>query len=379
MKLQRNVIFFVILFSFFIFGAIGLYYSLFIKTQPGREIVITVQKKLNADKHIALVKQGQIEGYQFWVYENTQYPCGKSGNHEFIVLQKNEGKDKRNLFVRFHGGGFGFYKSDGTYMSIPANRTDLLYAEKERNNLFSSILDDGLVKLMRENQAWRIMMPSYCSHDLYFGRGQYSPYDGFARWGYAAAQSAIDFVKEKFPTDKIVTAGSSAGSYGAFYNGYKRTDVAGIVMDSNSILFSTSRNYCMKDIPTWCGDKNICDCYDQGKRCLENGSERINFQIGQDEPKTLIEHGQVHTPLYFIWNLHDKFFGDLYGMQNSSSNYQTTHDTVVTNNPGGKSKAQMISVTDPSAPNKSYDLHSPTEYDSLWTTDVYNWIMSLVK
>ena len=341
--------------------------------------VIPDKKEATNNKDIVLVKSGQLEGYNFWLYENTKYPCGKSGNHEFVVLQKGEAKDKRNLFVRFHGGGFGFYKSDGIYTANPPNLVNQLYAEKERSGLFSSVLGDGLAKSIRETPGWRIMTPSHCSHDFYFGTGQYSKDDGFARWGFSAAQAAIDFTEKEFPIIKTVAGGSSAGSAGAFYNGFNRNEVVGIVMDSNANDFSTAINYCTQNIAVCCGDKSSCDCYDQGRRCMEIGAERINFKLGQDEPRIMIEQDKINKPIYYIWNQHDQYLGGQFGSQNPSYFYQPTHDVVVKYNPGGKSIAKMVCVTNPARPEKLCYIHSPTKYDNPETTAVYNWIVSLVK
>ena len=337
------------------------------------------KKVATSNKDIQLIKNGTIEGYNYWLYENTKYPCGKSGNHEFVVLQKGETKDKRNLFIRFHGGGFGFYKSDGTYTANPPNLVNQLYAEKERSGLFSSVLGDGLAKLIRETPGWRIMTPSYCSMDLYFGTGQYNQYDGFARLGFLAAQAAIDFTEKEFPTIKTVTGGSSAGSSGAFYNGYNRNEVVGMVMDSNSTDFSTSINYCTQNIATCCGNVSSCECSDQGRRCMEIGAERINFKLGQDEPRIMIQQGKINKPLYYIWNQHDQYLGGQFGSQNPSYFYQPTHNAVVKYNPGGKSIAKMVCVTNPARPENQCSIHSPTKYDNPETTVVYNWIVSLVK
>lgn len=326
------------------------------------------------DKNIKLIKEGTKDGYYYWLYENTKYPCGKSGNHEFLVFQKGGSKDKRNLLVRFHGGAAGFFKSDGSYVPKEGFKA-FLYAKKERGVMFNTALGDGLTKLFREQDDWRVLVPSYCSHDFYIGKGQYSEFDGFSRWGYFAAQEAINFVQEKFLTDKIITYGTSAGASGAFYHGYQRNNVMGIVMDSNSMDLSSMKTNCERGISTCCGkDVDICECFDLGKSCVEMMAERVGFELGKDEPHLMIERDEINKPIYFIWNTNDRY----YKGENAKYYMENLDKNIKLFNPGGKSVAKQVCVTCPNCKNPC-TVHSPTKQNIDETYEVYHWINSLIE
>ncbi len=332
------------------------------------------EEKSQTNQDIKLIKQDQIDGFNYWLYENTKYPCGKSGNHEFVILQKGETKDARNLFVRFHGGGFGFYKSDGTNIA-PKSSTGQLYAETERKNLFGSVLEDGLSKLIRNSTAWRIMTPSYCSHDLYLGTGQYSELDGFARWGFSAAESAIDFTESEFPSTKVFTGGTSAGASGAFYHGITRDEVIGIIMDSNSMDLTSVITSCEQNISSCCGTTDICQCLDQRKSCISILAERIGFKLGEDEPRLMVASGKVNKPIYYIWNENDLNFGGL----NAKSFFMPTHEEITRYNPGGQSIAKQVCVSSSKKATNPCSVHSPTKLDAPETSEIFDWIQTLSK
>lgn len=321
--------------------------------------------------NIVLREKGTRNGYNYWLYENKRYPCGKSGNHEFLVLQKGESVDERNLLAGFHGGFAGFYKSDGSY--VPDDSYTLfLYAEKEREVMFKSALSDGLVKLFRDRDEWRVLVPSYCSHDFFMGKGEYSKIDGFSRWGYLAAKEAIDFTQEQFPTDKMVTYGVSAGTSGAFYHGYQRDNVIGIVMDSNSMDLTAIIANCGEGISTCCKDADICKCSDLSRGCVEILAERIGFRIGEDEPHLLIKAGKVKKPIYFIWNKNDGF----YKKENTKYFMVNLDQAIKEFNPGGKSVAKEVCVTCSGC--EACTVHCPTAYMGEESNNVGNWITSLI-
>ncbi len=322
--------------------------------------------------NIKLIGEGTIEGYNYWLYENEKYPCGKSGNYEFLVIQKGAKIDKRHLFVRFHGGAAGFYYNDGSsYWPEPKFAKQMLYADRERLNLLSAVLGDGLTKLIRENRQWRILAPSYCSHDFYIGKGQSNSVDGFSRWGYFASKDALDFTSSEFSTDKIVTTGTSAGASGAFYHGYQRKNVVGIMMDSFAGGFAAMNDACKSNIhPYYQGWPCVCN----EKTCVEVLAERIGFNPGTDEPLLLINQGSVNTPIYLIWNKNDAVFN----YENAHLQFDNLQMTIERKNPGGKSVAKEVCVDNPATPKRKCTIHSPTMYDLPETQEVYDWVISLV-
>jgi len=323
-----------------------------------------------SNKDIVLKSSGIKDGYNYWLFENTKYPCGKSGNHQFLVLQKGASNDQRHLNVRFKGGAAGFFLNDGVTYFPSQGLTSILYVDKEVTEMFATALDDGLAKLVRARSDWRIMVPSYCSHDFYIGTGQFNQIDNFARWGYPAAKAAIDFTQSKFPTDVIVTSGTSAGASGAFFHGYNRPNVVGIVMDSNADDLLSMRNNCAKGI--WPYTKEwACQC--DGKICADTLAERIGFKIGTNEPYLMVKKGLVNKPVYLIWNQYDQTWNG----QNAHLQFDNLMQALKTYNPGGKSVGKMVCVTNP-ATNKPCFVHSPTKYDTPETTAVFNWMLSLV-
>ena len=161
-----------------------------------------------------------VPGYYYRVYENANYPCGSQGHHQFMVIDSQVGTDTRkHLFVKFLGGAVGFWYDNGAggQAYYPNERATGLLTESYSYNMFfraalSQEFANGVTKRFRDNDGFRTLVPSYCSHDLYHGSGEYSAVDGFSRWGYSAAMAAVDYVQAHFSTDKVITYGGSAGA-----------------------------------------------------------------------------------------------------------------------------------------------------------------------
>ncbi len=227
------------------------------------------------------------------------------------------------------------------------------------------------MKLVRDNQNWRVLAPSYCSHDFYIGKGQSNAVDGFARWGYYASDEALNFVASEFSTDKIVTTGTSMGASGAFYHGYKRDDVVGIMMDSASMDLSAILEAYKGGLQPLNTEWAVqCD----GVLCGIKLVERTGFKFGIDEPHLLIQKDQVQKPIYFIWNRHDFLYNF-----NAEISMRNLHETINKYNPGGKSVAKEVCVSNPVTPRRKCTIHSPTKYDIPETEEVYKWVLSLVE
>lgn len=371
--LRRFILFFLLGFSLILghilaaYDHVGPYFSRPVGTSVSSE-------EGSNQKNVTLIDTGVIRGYHWWLYRNSSYPCGRSGFHELLVLQKGDEKNVRNLLVYFHGGGVGLFKKDGTYNS-PDNLKNMLYAERERKTLFGSALGDGLVKIFREEKNWRILVPSYCSHDFYFGKGEYSADDGFQRWGYLAAKQAIDFTEEEFPTAKVITYGTSAGASGAFYLGYQRKEVAGIVMDSNSMDLSSMKENCQKGISTCCSNySDVCAGYKRGGDGMKVVAERIGFILGKDEPHIIIQKHEVDKPIYYIWNQNDQY----YKKENAKYYFLNLHNAIQKYNPQGKSVARKVCISNPANKDLPCTVHSPSKFDTQETRRIAKWINSLL-
>jgi hypothetical protein len=218
------------------------------------------------------------------------------------------------------------------------------------------------------------MVPSYCSHDLYHGTGEYDPIDGFSRYGFLAAMSAVDYVQQHFNTLKLITYGGSAGAAGSFYIGKDQDNVAGIIMDSQAVDLSAISDACHDGFNVF-GGSYPCFCPEGAGTCMEVLAPRIGFTFNQDEPYRYVETG-FNKPIYLVWNERD---ASIY----AHLQYDNLHNAIVTYNPGSNSIANKVCITDPrSEPGPICNLHVPSAYDYGETIplvdEIYAWILSLV-
>lgn len=314
------------------------------------------------------VKDAQGHTFNYWLYTNSAYPCGQQGYHQFLVLQSGATVNLRNLLISHRGGAAGFYYNNRASY-FPTNAfTVFLTQSDNQTGMFGHALDNGVPKLVRNNTAWRVLVPSYCSHDLYYGRGQFNAEDGFARWGYLADAAAIQYTTAHFPTQKIVTYGTSSGASGAFYQGIAQPGVVGIVMDSDAVDTESIVKACQAAIQPYETDWP-CTC--QGATCAVTLSSRIGFTINDDEPYLKIQRGEVSRPIYLVWDQYDQ----VWNFSEAHLQFDNLMRAIQQHNPGGKSIGSMVCVTvkDPCA------VHSPTLDDTPPATSVYNWILSLTK
>jgi hypothetical protein len=316
-------------------------------------------------------------GYYYRIYENAQYACGSQGYHQFMVL--DDGVDTgtpKHLFVKFLGGGVGFWYLDESNQRIyfPNERAvGLLSAEYSHNMFFRAGLSEehagGVTKRFRENSDFRILMPSYCSHDLYHGTGEFNDIDGFNRWGYSAAMDAVDYVQQNFSIKQIVTYGGSAGAAGSFYVGKDQDHVAAIIMDSQAVDLSAISEACNDGYNVF-GNAYPCFCPDGGETCMEVLAPRIGFEFLKDEPYQYVEKG-FNKPIYYVWNERD---ASIY----AHLQFENLHHAIEQYNPGGHSVANKVCITDPrTPPGPTCNLHVPSGYDFPETIslveEIYNW------
>ena len=321
-----------------------------------------------SEDRITQVDSGTVRGYSYWVFNQADFPCGKQGDHQFMVLQKGTVRDNRNLLVRFTGGFAGFFYpyGQGSKNYFPDQSfVSLLSAD----SYFKEPSLSGLDRQVADTSGWRIMAPSYCSHDFYLGTGQYNSEDGFARWGKSADEQALNFVQKNFPTNKIVTYGTSAGAMGAYIEGISRDKVAGIIMDSFAGDLSSVAKACESGIQPYLSSWP-CTC--AGQTCVRTLSSRIGFTLG-DEPYRAITAGQVKTPIYLIWDSNDYIYNGHADLQFSS-----LAQALRKANPGGKSEAVEVCVNNPQTGQKC-GRHSPTLANNPATRQVYDWVLAATK
>lgn len=372
--------------------------EVFERTCTPQLITVTAQDLPVASSGISLIEQGWTDdinlctpegdcltiltGYYYQIYENTNYPCGDSGFHTFMILdhQNDPGREK-HLFVKFPGGAVGFWYLDenGQRMYYPNDlAAGLLRSAYFRNLFFRTTVSEeyagGVTRKFREDPLFRILVPSYCSHDLYQGTGQYNELDGFSRWGYLAAMSAVDFVQESYNTRKLLTYGGSAGAAGSFYIGKDQDNVAAIIMDSQAVDLSAISAACEGGINVF-GTTYPCFCPDGGLTCMQMLAPRLGFEFYQDEPYKIVASG-FDIPVYHVWNERD---ASLYAYLQ----YQNLDAALIEYNPGGSSVANMVCITDPrTPPGPICNLHVPSAYDFPDTADlvseIYAWARSQI-
>jgi hypothetical protein len=320
-----------------------------------------------------------IPGYYYRIYENSQYPCGTQGNHQFIVVDSDPNPaTPKHLFAKFLGGAVGFWyldeSNERTYFPNE-NAVGLLTASNNRNMFFRTTITEehgqGVTKKIRENPGFRIVVPSYCSHDLYKGSGEYNDVDGYNRWGFTAALAAVQYVQANYNTKQVVTYGGSAGAAGAFYIGKELQNVSAIIMDSQAADLSAISQACYDGFNVF-GNSYPCFCPEGGQSCMEVLAPRIGFTFNADEPYKFVEAG-FDTPIYLIWNERD---ASIY----AHLQYDNLHNALEQYNPGGASVANKVCITDPrTPPGPICNLHVPSGYDfpdtETLVNAVYNWVL----
>jgi hypothetical protein len=294
---------------------------------------------------------------------------------------------QKHLFAKFLGGGVGFYYDDlegNRVYCTHENAVGLLQQSLNHNWMFRTSVSqehaNGVTKRFRENEGFRILVPSYCSHDFYHGRGECNEIDGFCRYGYLAATAAVEYALDHFNTDKIITYGGSAGAAG-FYIGVNQEKVVGMIMDSQAIDVSAISDACYDGFNVF-GNSDLKPCFcpvkegNPGPTCMEILVERIGFTMGEDEPYHYVERGDVDKPIYMVWNQFD-------ASRYAYLQYENLQTAIEQYNPGGYSVARMVCIDDPNAnPGPTCSLHVPSAYDYPDTLtlvqDIYRWGLFLV-
>ena len=185
-------------------------------------------------------------------YRNNAYAAGLSGNYTFLVMNPmNDENAEAPLWVFLHGGGLGYYDDLSIYRTLTLQDEnsynheesfdDLWENELRRQTVDQSVtpMESRDVTLTRRiSEGYRILLVSYCDHDLYSGMG--TPYtnnpNGGEVNGLQATMSAVDFVAANYPTTHIIAQGNSAGSVGVYSLGIayasEGTPLTAVISDS---------------------------------------------------------------------------------------------------------------------------------------------------
>lgn len=314
------------------------------------------------------------QGYYYRIYEAADYPCGEQGNHEFMVIDADQdAAAPRNLFVKFLGGGVGFQFLDdqGKLAYWPdGSSAGILTAQQNRKMFIRAGLSlehaQGVTERFRQTPGWRMVVVSYCSHDLYHGEGEFTEPETNPRWGYSAALQAVTFVKANFVTTGLVTYGGSAGAAGSFYVG-KAANADAIIMDSQAVDLQAMRDACNAGTNVF---GNAYPCIVEGRNAYEILAERIGFAIGIDEPYLNLDGA---PPVYLIWNEND-------ASRNAYLQYVNLHDALLAK--GAPNVAQKVCIDDPDIPG-TCNLHVPSGKDLPETdwlvTEVHDWVLARVE
>jgi hypothetical protein len=177
---------------------------------------------------------GGTEPILWAFFRNEAYRCGRTGHHTFLVVTPASiASDPAALWVILHGGGAGYYDPDGVYRpdaSTPPG-SPIPNWESFNDEASADFLLDRAQGYASDNPVvqrrlapphrYRLLLPSYCDHDLRAGMG--TPYPNNPNWGsdgdtvdgLAAAMAAVDHAARALPTTHVFLHGLSAGAVGA--------------------------------------------------------------------------------------------------------------------------------------------------------------------
>ena len=257
---------------------------------------------------IEFVSSTTTDGYKFDLYRNLAYPCSISGYQTFVIGTKVGSSDTatRPMWVRMHGGGVGFFDSNGNPQPSAGNKS-----EESAARLIGVVTGAGLPALVRADPvAFRLVSVSMCNHDIYSGGDQPDPNnpntlpDGSGRTvnGLFATKAAIQFARAKYPTGKFFLHGGSAGSAGALSVAWglqaQGIPPAGAVVDSGvvNVEWENARF-----------EQGTCPDKARPPAVLAAVQARTQFQLAkiENEPDKLVSRGDLTVPLLHTWSRAD--------------------------------------------------------------------------
>lgn len=251
------------------------------------------------------------DGWQYDQYRNLAYPCAISGYQTFVIGTKvgSSASETRPLWVKLRGGGAGWFDEAG--------KPQPSAGVKSEESLATQLGFDtpGLMdKVKARPEGFRILIVSYCSHDIYAGNGTPDPNnpnttpDGQPRptTGLVAIKAAVQYTMANYPTDDYFLNGTSAGSVGSFGVGWalqlQGIPPTGIVADASVLNQEWSRYVFENGVAGSTGcEKNTAE---RGAGVLA----RIDPQLGDpaNQPDHLVESGRLTVPIAHVWNHGDQ-------------------------------------------------------------------------
>jgi pimeloyl-ACP methyl ester carboxylesterase len=183
-------------------------------------------------------------------------------------------------------------------MTVPALKRTLVGGK---------ILDNPVTRRIRD--GYRVLIVSYCDHDLYAGQGtryRNNPRGGEVN-GLEASVAAIKYVGRNYPTTQIFTHGTSAGATGAFLAAMQLhsegINITGVVADSH---VASARHADIIDRLK--GARG----FPFGPNYQREGVE-YKLSIQADDPNyaadNVISQGFRAVPMLFIYGTQDRFCG----------------------------------------------------------------------
>jgi hypothetical protein len=256
---------------------------------------------------IDLVGTRTVDGWTYDYYRNRSYPCAIRGYQTFAIGTRVGSSETAAapLWVRMHGGGVGWFGTDGTPLPTAGGKS-----EESFDDLLAADSRGLMARVKAAPEGFRTLIVSMCSHDIYSGNDNPDPHnpnttpDGKPRptTGLTATKAAIQFTQERFPTDDYVLHGTSAGGVGTFsvawalqQQGIRPT---AIVSDSGVMNQQWQLYIAEHGVPGSAG----CE-----KATVERGAGvlgRIDPQIGDidNQPDLLVARGALTVPVMHVWN-----------------------------------------------------------------------------
>jgi len=314
---------------------------------------------------IEFVSSTTTDGYKFDLYRNLAYPCSISGYQTFVIGTKVGSSDTatRPMWVRMHGGGVGFFDSNGNPQPSAGNKS-----EESAARLIGVVTGAGLPALVRADPAaFRLVSVSMCNHDIYSGGDQPDPNnpntlpDGSGRTvnGLFATKAAIQFARAKYPTGKFFLHGGSAGSAGALSVAWglqaQGIPPAGAVVDSGvvNVEWENARF-----------EQGTCPDKARPPAVLAAVQARTQFQLAkiENEPDKLVSRGDLTVPLLHTWSRADPNVcgatpmscplrdGSSVPMSAADCAHEPLRAAIAGLGPGSKSRNLRVCVSPASAP-----------------------------
>jgi hypothetical protein len=314
---------------------------------------------------IEFVSSTTTDGYKFDLYRNLAYPCSISGYQTFVIGTKVGSSDTatRPMWVRMHGGGVGFFDSNGNPQPSAGNKS-----EESAARLITVVTGAGLPALVRADPAaFRLVSVSMCNHDIYSGGDQPDPNnpntlpDGSGRTvnGLFATKAAIQFARAKYPIGKFFLHGGSAGSAGALSVAWglqaQGIPPAGAVVDSGvvNVEWENARF-----------EQGTCPDKARSPAVLAAVQARTQLQLAkiENEPDKLVSRGDLTVPLLHTWSRADPNVcgatpmscplrdGGSVPMDAADCAHEPLRAAIAGLGPGSKSRNLRVCVSPASAP-----------------------------